>query len=227
MRGLVFSLPKVIRKRSLGPAGDFLGEQFTLRINGRRLELAGASFGIVREIFGHQAYIASTELSDAHCIVDLGANCGIFTLYALLNAPRSRVHAVEAQPKLAAVLHSNLYNNRLAERVVVHNALVGAPHDEWSRLFAATHPEVPQCDVGMLIESLGVCDFLKCDIEGAEFQIFTTEATWLRHIRRLALEYHGPPARGIELEQILCRHGFQVTRRDHASLGYLDCIRAK
>jgi FkbM family methyltransferase len=223
--GFVLCFPRVLRLRSLGPVDDYLGPNFSIRAAGRTLSIHDASFGVVREIFGRECYVRGSELSGATRIVDLGGNCGIFTLFALLHAPQARIYVVEAQPAMVAALRGNLVRNGLIDRVEIETALVGDPHDEWSRAFQRDHPDVPKCDLDVLMSRVGVCDFLKCDIEGAEFHTITPQAQWLSRIRRISLEYHGDPASAVPLRNTLQLFGFTVARRDHGCLGYLDATR--
>ena len=223
--GLFIRLPRVLRQRSLGPVDDYLGSDFSIRHCGRTLELREASFGVVREIFGRECYIRGSELSASKRIVDLGGNCGVFTLFALLHAPLARVYIVEAQPAMISSLRANLARNGFLDRVEIETALIGEPHDDWSREFRQNHPNVPQCDLDMLMSRVGICDFLKCDIEGAEFHAITPKTRWLSRTQRLCLEYHGNPASAKPLKESLQLLGYSVTRRDHGSLGYLDASR--
>ena len=61
------------------------------------------SLGVVREIVAAHCYVKPVELSEAKTILDLGANCGVFTLFALASAPNARLVSVEAQPKMAVI----------------------------------------------------------------------------------------------------------------------------
>jgi len=226
LSGLFICLPLVLSKRSLGPVDDYLGSDFSIRHCGRTLELREASFGVVREIIGRECYIKGSELSASKCVVDLGGNGGVFTLFALLHAPLARVYVVEAQPAMAASLRANLARNGLLDRVEIENALIGEPHDNWSHEFHRNHPNVPQCNLDLLMSRLGVCDFLKCDIEGAEFHAITAKTRWLSRTRRLCLEDHGNTASAAALKDNLQLLGYSVTRRDHGSLGYLDASKS-
>jgi FkbM family methyltransferase len=212
---------EIWRRRSLGPADDRLGERFSIRVRGRELQLEGASFGVVREIFGRECYIAGAELANCRTVVDLGANAGTFSLFAAVNAPECRVHAVEAQPAFVPIIEANLARNGLAGRVQVENALVGGVHDAWSRELVRRHPEIGTYPIGARLEALGTCDFLKCDVEGAEFRLLAEDRSWLRRVRRIALEYHGTWDDGAGLAEILRGEGLTVAQAAHGSLGYL------
>jgi FkbM family methyltransferase len=59
-------------------------------------------------------------------IVDIGANIGIFTIYAARQAPDARIIAVEPFPGTLNRLQKHLEDNRIARRVTVLNCAVAA-----------------------------------------------------------------------------------------------------
>jgi len=59
-------------------------------------------------------------------IVDIGANIGIFTIYAARQAPGARIIAVEPFHDTCRRLRKHLENNRIAERVTVLNCAIAA-----------------------------------------------------------------------------------------------------
>jgi hypothetical protein len=72
---------------------------------------------------------------------------------------------------------------------------------------------------------VGVCDFLKCDVEGGEFKLFQGDLTWTLSVKSMSLEYHPNKGNPNELEKILKSQGFKVKRIDHRDLGYFYCTR--
>lgn len=186
----------------------------------------GSLLGIAREIFGQQCYIRGEELAGARQVIDLGANWGIFTLFALCFAPSAKVHVVEAQQSYVNALRANVERNGFRGRVAIYHVLIGEPHDAWTRDFRSNHPDVPTCDLGSLVNTADLCDFLKCDIEGAEFQIITPQARRQASVRRCSLEYRGPWAAGSALCTVMAEHGFQTVQRPHRHLGYVDAVRS-
>jgi hypothetical protein len=54
-------------------------------------------------------------------------------------------------------------------------------------------------------------DFLKCDIEGSEFDLFFHGAEWLSRVRRLAMEVHPAFGSPLALRDLLTRRGFAVS----------------
>ena len=73
----------------------------------------------VVEVFAKQIY---PVMRDASTIVDLGANIGISALYFLTEAPRSRLHLFEPNPRLTPRLRANLAG--FEDRVEIEAAAV-------------------------------------------------------------------------------------------------------
>jgi len=59
-------------------------------------------------------------------ILDIGANIGLFTIYAARQAPSSRVIAVEPFPDTCERLHRHIDENNVSNRVIVLNCAVAA-----------------------------------------------------------------------------------------------------
>jgi len=218
-------LPEILRTRSLGPADRAFGDSFSIRNGVGRLDFTRCDFGVIREIFGHRCYAEPMDLRAARCVVDFGANCGAFTLFALSHAPHAHVMAVEAQPEMVSALEANLERNGMSGRAFVRNALVGGVYNAWSQELLVRHPRVGIWNAQEMLPPDQEVDFLKCDIEGAEFQLLDPVPTWLRRVRRFALEYHGDWTKGAELGERLRAAGFVITQRSHRNLGYLTGTR--
>ncbi len=224
--GLCTRVVAVIRQRSLGPVDQTLGSEFSFQVFHRRIAVTSGSFGVVREIFGRNAYVTPAELMPCQTIVDLGANCGVFSLYALIHAPKAHVYAIDVQPEQMAALRANIAANGFAPRITTDVGMIGAASDDWGREFLRSHPEVQIFNLDSFMKKIGPCDFLKCDIEGGEFHIVNEQMRWMDGVRRFSMEYHGTPVEGEKLAVILRKKGFLVARLDHGTLGYLDGIRS-
>ncbi len=219
---VIKAAPAVIARRTLGVVDERLGEDLSFCApDGRFLHTQGAAFGVVREIFGHRCYAEPAQLRDARHILDLGANAGVFTLFALSCAPEARVHSVEAQPHFLPVIHANVAVNRFAERTTVENAIVGGSFNEWTQSLRSNHPQVADFSISRYLSKVGQCDFLKCDVEGAEFELFQGDLEWLGAVRGIALEYHGDWAAGATLCQRIAAAGFTSRQAERGALGYI------
>ncbi|HET9917756.1 MAG TPA: amino acid adenylation domain-containing protein, partial [Candidatus Binatia bacterium] len=81
---------------------------------------------IYQEIFERQAYLRhGITINDGDCIFDVGANIGLFTLFAHQIAPRAKVYCFEPNPAVYEILQANakladsavkLFNCGLADR---------------------------------------------------------------------------------------------------------------
>lgn len=219
--GAVLSAPAVLKTRSLAKADQFIGTALDLRFGGRRLRARSADFGVCREILGRDCYRLASCQGQLRTAIDLGANCGIFTLMAAVLNPECRILAVEANPELAGAASANAALNGFAERVDVVNELVGDATVPSIRALIAANPLIGVFDPREAVQRLGGCDFLKCDVEGGEHALFSGDLSWLRDVRRLAIEYHWTKAEGARLAQIIEAAGFVVDRTPHRSLGYI------
>lgn len=219
------SWPEIVRERSLGPADRLFGDSFDVRFGSGRLRFSQTPLGLVQEIFGHGCYAQPRELKNTVKILDLGANVGVFSVFALAYAPQAQVYAIEAQPGLLTPLKSNVAQNGYAHRHQAQVAVVGGAWDSWTHNLMETYPGLPAFEPEEFFRRNGEIDFCKCDVEGGEFSLLRHNPKWLSKVRCLSLEYHGTSKSGDELAEILLRHGFEVARRAHGTLGYLKASR--
>jgi FkbM family methyltransferase len=147
-------------------------------------------------------------------VYDIGANIGFFSLLAArLVGGIGRVTAFEADPEIAARLRENVSRNQGAPISVEEKAVWSSSNQ---LLFARANAEVsPDRGLGQVIDNdseesapgtirvEGVSvdeyvrksaapDFIKCDVEGAEVEVFRGAEKLLKERRPLILcEMHG------------------------------------
>lgn len=189
------------------------------------------------QIFLRRVY--RVEASD-RIILDIGANVGLFTLYAARQAPAARVFAVEPFPATFERLLEMVREHQLTERITCLNYALTAmggirlmdnqPLPSQQRALVAAGRRVS----GIEVQSTTLCellreqalnhvDLLKMDIEGGEYEVLlSTSPDVLRMIRRIAVEYHGdsPPHSKLQILDRLRQAGFEVTRDFQDDLGY-------
>jgi FkbM family methyltransferase len=115
-------------------------------------------------------------------VIDLGANCGLFSLYAADSC--SKLIAVEPTPTTYNVLeeiakdHTNIKTLQLA--IGPHNEMISFFINENSttnsmlnRNGAETRVQCMTLETLLFKEGLEHVDFIKCDIEGSEMQALT------------------------------------------------------
>jgi FkbM family methyltransferase len=81
---------------------------------------------IYNEVFVKKEYLRNgLSLEGTSCILDVGANIGMFVLFAKMQNPGAVVHAFEPIPETFEVLKRNVELHRLAG-VRIHNCAVGS-----------------------------------------------------------------------------------------------------
>ena len=141
-------------------------------------------------------------LSSARTIIDIGANCGMASIFYANRYPAARIVAVEAEASNYAALVTNTraYPNILP----IHAALwhtdgqveVFPPWPRWKGWgkWGFRVREGKGCralSLPTLMRETGVetVDILKIDVEGAEREIFST-CNWMDKVKLLAIELH-------------------------------------
>ncbi len=148
---------------------SFLGQKFVISPN----------LITFRESFSQYIW---TDIRPGNKVIDIGANIGAFSLIAAKLT--DDVHAFEPITYHALWLNVNI-NNKYDSIKMYEVALGnGEPTEiEWEGV-KKTCITLP---LGTIISSCGGCDFLKCDAEGAEWNIDIND---LKKIRRIEIEFH-------------------------------------
>lgn len=141
----------------------------------------------------------SSQVKPGMTFYDVGANIGFFSLLAArLTGPTGCVFAFEADPEIASRLRQNARRNEFGWLSVTEAAVWSEPR---SIFFQRSDPQTsPDRGLGHVVEMAGVDtigvqaisldefarsapppDFIKCDVEGAEMEVF-------RGARRLLAE---------------------------------------
>jgi FkbM family methyltransferase len=176
-------------------------------------------------------------------VVDAGGNIGTFSLYALLQAPGSRVIAVEPSGSTFERLQWVLNANGVANRATpIHAALGGSDGITSISTAGPSHmrvagvpggEEVRQVALESILPPNEEVDLLKMDIEGAEYATLSaTPRRVLDRIRRIELEYHpdfGREHQWPALRKRLCDAGFEVVldSEDEDKFGMARLVRAQ
>jgi len=181
-------------------------------------------------------------------VVDIGANIGLFTVYAA-SRTQNAVYAFEPSPGNFEAFKQNIRANRL-NNVIPFQAAVSNVSGIEQFFDSAENPvsctlksassrtagkciEVRSTTLQDIIDSnnLERIDFLKMDCEGSEGLILeSTSKDCLHRIRKIAMEFHDhiSKLKHDDIRQLLQRAGF-ITSIDHdgkSMLGYLYAWRA-
>jgi FkbM family methyltransferase len=211
------------------------GEVTRLRLrNGLEIESAPGALlvPLYKEIVYKDDYrLRRDPLPRGAVVVDIGANIGMFALYAAAAHGAARVYAFEPFPESFALLRRNAERNHLAAIVPIPLAIAGRAGSRELLLQGrhGVHSLFGGAGEAVRIECITLadafarwdiqrCDFLKLDCEGAEYEILlSTPPDIYARIQRIALEYHDwiTDHHHDELVRRLTAEGFAVTTRDH------------
>lgn len=120
-------------------------------------------------------------------VIDLGANCGFFTMRASQLA--SKVIAIDGSPESYSCLVENCKD---FENVQTLNASILAKDSDPSWLWSKKgNPLRFTLEEVINLYKLDKIDFIKCDVEGSEYDIFNSlSLDTLSRIDRIAIETH-------------------------------------
>jgi FkbM family methyltransferase len=195
---------------------------YTVRLrNGVTLLLAsGAEVEVFWHIFVRRCYELPRRCGT---VLDCGANVGLFSVWAALERPETRVIALEPFPETFASLQRNVGENGLSSRVQCVRIGLAATAGTRQMETEADSPvrrmlydqESPhggtltiECaTLEGCLDSFGLerLDLLKMDIEGSEWDVLlSTPPAVLSRIGHVQLEYHEVPKRfGRRPEQLI------------------------
>jgi FkbM family methyltransferase len=173
-------------------------------------------------------------------VLDLGANCGLFSLYAADSC--NKLIAVEPTPKTFDVLqeivkdHANITPLQLA--IGPHNEMISFFINENSTTNSMLNRNGTETKVQCMtletlfhMQGLDHVDFIKCDIEGSEMQTLT-DATlgpiadkvkfWFVEVHQTDVKDHAWPgnlgSNRQQLAELFQRHGYQTDLVIHDQL---------
>ena len=179
------------------------------------LRLGTTDWMVLRELMIACAYEAvfQSGLVRVHTIVDLGANIGLSIRLWQAHFPSAKIIAVEPDDSNIAVCRRNIAAGNNPELVTLIQACAGAQtrnvfldrsRGEWATRIGTTSPPqadypeqsgatVPVYPLPHILQQGGITekiDLLKCDIEGAEQELFENCKDWLPLVRNLLIEIH-------------------------------------
>jgi len=229
---LVTHMPECTRYRSLRPADrswEHAGAKFRTS-TGAVVSLPAAYTSGAREMYCRNVYLRTgLVMPTVGWVVDLGANRGLFSVWAALTG--ARVIAVEAQQGFAAEIRGLATCNGVAERISVEVAVasgaavsgtaVGLIADDslWATASHGTPDRPTDISIPGLMSTFGIdcINFLKMDIEGGEFAVLAADENldWLNKVEQLALEVHPSAGDVVSMIERLRCHGFIIDLRNN------------
>lgn len=190
-----------------------------------------ADFPILQEIFIERSYEPFLKLlPEIKTWVDLGCNCGLFSLYL---EDRARTEGwkglrqavlIDANSYALKTVARSLAANKLEENFQLINGLVGKRNQTMSyfeskstyksSIFQLASKEksrqIKSVDLEEQTRLLNSIDLIKVDIEGAEIFLAEDWMAWLKSSRYVLVEWHEPHMTGRRLEQMFTEAGFTL-----------------
>jgi FkbM family methyltransferase len=168
-----------------------------------------------QEIFIVQPYFWLFNLvRPGTTIVDIGATIGDTSIYFAMNPNVSRVIAYEPNVSLFREAEENVGKSPfpLRQKITLHKAQIGN-YEEWGGWIGTTDRNETNKTEHSLDQALRLLDnvAIKCDVEGAEINIFN-ERTDLSKVYAIQMEYHH--GRSAQLIATLRNKGF-LTKSEH------------
>ncbi len=198
---------------------------------------------VVKETCLDQEYWPGLELNPNWAVVDVGAGIGDFTVLAAKSCPDGTIHAYEPHAGSYQLLKKNLELNKIrqvscyleaAGRAGQSLGTAGNQKEAVSSKFVET-PEgssVAAVNLTQILDRLpgGVCDLLKIDCEGCEYDfLLEADPESLARVRRITMETHDgySPHSTQQLMAFLRRNDFSVRHRSSPVHSFLHYVKAE
>jgi len=164
-----------------------------------------------KEIFVEECYRFECSTHEP-VIYDCGANVGMSCAYFNRLFSNSKIKAFEADPHIGEILKRNLNSNNINNVEIINKAIwtdnngieIGIEGADGSSIFLKDNKiKIQSIRLKDLLESEDRIDFLKMDIEGAEFEVIKDCKEKLYKVENLFIEYHSFLSHNQELDVIL------------------------
>jgi len=218
--------PTILRERKFYSADREMDGVLHFYLLGRDFAIdtatTGNSYPFLREFFVRQIYFREFKQLSFDTCLDLGCNIGEVTSFLKqLAGPQGTVVGVDpltypenpVRARVATTPGINIHQGVLCGESLRHDA---------AALHAMCDPYGFDTNLAITVEELMKTyqiqhvDFLKMDIEGAEFGIFSDSVRWLDGVDNLAMEVHNTVGNPEEIIQRLQQQGFRVKWLDDA-----------
>ena len=238
----------------LGNPGIPSGSEIRLR-NGATFAIYPRSAGlysVFSDVYLQSCYDRKPpfRIRTTDTVIDIGANVGFFTIKAAQQASRGRVYAFEPCPPHYEMLGRNVGRNPVSNASISPEAIWDSDGTLELRYSMASGnlneptatsvfdiggtsvATVPTVSLNRVFEreNIDLCDFLKLDCEGAEYEIlYAASDQVLKSIDRIAPEWHkfdashDPEA----LARYLQASGYDISfkTKSHGKTGYIFAAR--
>lgn len=189
----------------------------------------------------YREYFPDDELGELKELHDLGGHIGLFGINAITAFPDTVVHIFEPNKDNCYLINKNISGNQKvickSQNIKVHHAAVSNRDDILEFVIGRTSTtgslnvsgfrqsenqtarQIDCVDYNRILSGIGELSFLKCDIEGSEYDVlFNLTSNNLRKIKRIIIEghptkYHKPT----ELISYLSENDFECHPKWHSN----------
>jgi len=189
-----------------------------------------------KEIFVDEIYKFNSK-NEEPIIYDCGANIGMSCLYFKILYPKARIKAFEADPIITDVLKLNLARNGINDVEIINKAVwidyngveFGRDGADGGSIYLMSNKiKVDSIRLKDFLDDELEIDFLKIDIEGAEYEVLKDCADSLSKVRNIFVEYHSwynKPQKLSEILRILEANNFRyyienISKRKHPFISH-------
>ncbi|MBK9398632.1 MAG: FkbM family methyltransferase [Saprospiraceae bacterium] len=192
-------------------------QPFELNFFGKKIKVpdSGSFLGVYQEMFVDEIYKFVSK-NNSPLIIDCGSNIGLSVLYFKQKYPKAKIIAFEADPQICEILTHNINEFDLTD-IDIH------PKAIWTQdgfiefqieggasgmitQDKSSHDniiKIPSVRLKSLLEEFDVIDFLKIDIEGAEYDVIKDCAGQLHKAQNIFIEYHSMDDKTQQLGELL------------------------
>lgn len=185
---------------------------------------------MITETWIHKVYNKYFSIKENYVVMDIGANIGVFTIFAAFKARNGKVYSFEPEKETFNILKDNIQLNKLNNVTAINKAIsnkkgkrdffisdsnVGGHSFYSSRGDRKVSIETESFEGFIKENKIKKIDFLKLDCEGAEYDIlYNCKDNTLKKIKHLAMETHSlnGQSKSAEMEDFLIKKGFKVKR---------------
>ena len=217
--GLPTSLVKEFRKQKTKDLRSF-------KFRGVKIEISNPFWFLhsVEEIFIDEIYKFESTITEP-LIIDCGANWGLSIIYFKSLYPNAKIFGFEPDPNIFRMLTNNIKNHHF-NNIFLHNKAIWVENAEM--IFSCeggvggtfshfTTYDLPKVSVQTtrlkdILQFHNRINFLKIDIEGAEYEVIKDCQFSLESVQNIFIEYHGSfgqPQHLHEILEIISKAGFR------------------
>ena len=231
----IIYFPVIIKKIKNWPAFmlNYLGltnggNKYIFRNGIEIFDREGSLTGIIAVVFIRENY---GKIENPSVIVDIGANIGVFSIYAAAEAKNAIIYAFEPVQSNYDLLLQNIKNNALSDRIKTFKLGIASKAGTrkirlssctmHSMVDDGTNQKTDNIDCITLADiikknRLSKIDLLKMNCEGAEYEIlYSTGIDCFEKISDIRLEYHNidtDQKNANHLESFLASMGYCTTK---------------